>query len=161
MSKARLKRPVARRAGPHTAPPPPTTTQEQAPEQAELPRRWELGRGAELGAGAWAVRPAPDHSDLRWETLHVGESKRLVIEAPCPLIEAPCPPCTSHGASIRQPLGAGPTERRCRSLLINVLILCMLVFCTTPIAFFNALQVPVALEAVCPSVVSRGGRPLN
>eukprot|EP01047_Picozoa_sp_COSAG01_P115284 COSAG01_NODE_43938_length_424_cov_1.409231_1_plen_137_part_10 len=127
-------------------PPPPAATQEQAPEQAEVPRRWELGRGAELGAGAWVVRPAPDHSDLRWETLHVGESKRLVIEAPCP-------PCTGHGAPIRQPLGAGPTERRCRSLLINALILCMLVFCTTPIAFFNALQVPVALEAsVCPSV---------
>jgi hypothetical protein len=29
-----------------------------------------------------------------------GESKRLVIEPPCP-------PCTSHGASIRQPFGAG------------------------------------------------------
>jgi hypothetical protein len=32
-----------------------------------------------------------------------GESQRRVIEAPCP-------PCTSHGASIRQPFGAGRVE---------------------------------------------------
>jgi hypothetical protein len=34
----------------------------------------------------------------------------LVVPPDGCLIEAPCPPCSSHGASIRQPFGAGCTH---------------------------------------------------
>ena len=40
--------------------------------------RYKLGGGPALHAERWSVRRAPDHEDIRWETLHVGRGERVL-----------------------------------------------------------------------------------